>query len=928
MSDNLIGATTAIFVVSLSKIVDEIVDVSWTTRDGTAKAGTDYQAASGVVSFLPGETTKQIQVIVYGQNVSPLDEKNFFINLSPPTNAVLGTALIEAVIKVEDEAGVPVTSVIVAQGKRGLKGDPGLSAYEQAVLMGYEGTVEQWMQEQADAAAAADRASDYASDAASAAARAESAATSASFLGNIFPNPEAGVDPVTGVSNGAYYNVRSPDDDSFLDEYQNLGGVPTPTGKSYPSSAALEEQKEYIDALTRKKQPSFYGAVGDGVTVDNAAFSALVAAKPGVIEADPKATYLLDSSSTITVDDNCLFNGNGCTIIMDQRWNFQKTPMWGSQLSEAAVKGQTVLKMAFMTNIAVGAEILVFQNLGLSGAAIDPYFLSVSNDVDNGEYSSHINYVTAVDAVNKTITLAIPLRFNAPIQTAVYVTDRKKLTFVNTNVVLRGDANGFRLIDNCSNIDFIGGSLIQPSNEDNNVVLRVNTCKDVMFAGVKQKGVNISIEYGSYNCGVRGGQGSSYGNGDAMVMIWCAATRCFSEMNNFTPSEKMRDGSITAGVYLGAKTRDCWSTDDCVDGLPYGFRAQWGAINPTFNKPVAKNIKTYSFFADYSHNVQVFGGKLYDKALRTVGVHSLTLKDTLLDSGWRGEAGEVPIMLDLNRGNETDMVREDYTISGNTVIGAARSWLALSKSTFSNNNMTSLRFVNAGVMKDTYFNGGSLGSFYAQNMINCGFTNITVDHAILGAGTIAGSEVAAVHFYGQTVVHLAGNTIKHPTCGVKRTSPSNQVNCITDGGGNNIIALTQWDTGVDDTTAPAVSAGAAYLSRGLEYKSNVAGSKVVWRYSGSAWVKGFTSNPQLTYAQGSFPNTPNGLTTFSNTRTIAGAVVGDTVVVSTTSTDIGEVKGKYFARVTAPDTITVYYQDKSGISETVAAVNVTLTVVK
>lgn len=236
MSDNLIGATTAIFIVSLSISVDEIVDVAWSTRDGTAKAGTDYQAANGVVSFLPGETQKQIEVIVYGQNVSPTGDKNFFINLMPPTNAVLGTTLIEAVIKVEDEAGVPVTSVIVAQGKRGLKGDPGLSAYEQAVLMGYEGTVEQWMQEQADAAAAAQRASDYAANAAAAATKAESAATSASFLGNIFPTPEAGVDPVTGVANGAYYNVRSPDNDSFLIEYQNVGGVPTPSGKSYPSS--------------------------------------------------------------------------------------------------------------------------------------------------------------------------------------------------------------------------------------------------------------------------------------------------------------------------------------------------------------------------------------------------------------------------------------------------------------------------------------------------------------------------------------------------------------------------------------------------------------------------------------------------------------------------------------------------------------------
>lgn len=72
-------------------------------------------------------------------------------------------------------------------------------------------------------------------------ARANAAALAAAITGKLYDTPEAGVDPVTGVQNGAYYNVRAPDDDRFLVEYQNVGGVPTPTGKSYPSSAALNK---------------------------------------------------------------------------------------------------------------------------------------------------------------------------------------------------------------------------------------------------------------------------------------------------------------------------------------------------------------------------------------------------------------------------------------------------------------------------------------------------------------------------------------------------------------------------------------------------------------------------------------------------------------------------------------------------------------
>lgn len=57
--------------------------------------------------------------------------------------------------------------------------------------------------------------------------------------------PEAGVAAGTGVAAGAYYNVRSTEDDAVAIEYQNVGGVPTPSGKSYPSFAYVQEISEY-----------------------------------------------------------------------------------------------------------------------------------------------------------------------------------------------------------------------------------------------------------------------------------------------------------------------------------------------------------------------------------------------------------------------------------------------------------------------------------------------------------------------------------------------------------------------------------------------------------------------------------------------------------------------------------------------------------
>ena len=76
-------------------------------------------------------------------------------------------------------------------------------------------------------------------------AQAEAAATAATISAGVFETPEAGVDPTTGVKGGKYFNVRSPSSNSYIDEYQNVGGVATPSGKSYPSSAYVQDIVNY-----------------------------------------------------------------------------------------------------------------------------------------------------------------------------------------------------------------------------------------------------------------------------------------------------------------------------------------------------------------------------------------------------------------------------------------------------------------------------------------------------------------------------------------------------------------------------------------------------------------------------------------------------------------------------------------------------------
>jgi hypothetical protein len=67
------------------------ITVSYTTADGTAAAKSDYQAASGSVTFAPGETTKTLEFRIIGDTVNEATE-TFFVNLSNPINVTIEKA--------------------------------------------------------------------------------------------------------------------------------------------------------------------------------------------------------------------------------------------------------------------------------------------------------------------------------------------------------------------------------------------------------------------------------------------------------------------------------------------------------------------------------------------------------------------------------------------------------------------------------------------------------------------------------------------------------------------------------------------------------------------------------------------------------------------------------------------------------------------
>ena len=101
------GTALATFTATLSPASAQTVTVNYTTVNGTATGGSDYVAASGILTFAPGVSTRPIGVTVNGDTTVEPNE-TFSVTLSGPLNAVLGTASGTGTI-MNDDAPAPPT---------------------------------------------------------------------------------------------------------------------------------------------------------------------------------------------------------------------------------------------------------------------------------------------------------------------------------------------------------------------------------------------------------------------------------------------------------------------------------------------------------------------------------------------------------------------------------------------------------------------------------------------------------------------------------------------------------------------------------------------------------------------------------------------------------------------------------------------------
>ena len=111
------GTSAAQLTVTLAPASTQTVTVAYATADGTALAGTDYNAVSGTLTFEPGQTTQTISVDVIG-DLEVEDDETFTVNLSQPNNAGLNDA--QAVVTIQkDDTTLAINDVQLSEGNSG-----------------------------------------------------------------------------------------------------------------------------------------------------------------------------------------------------------------------------------------------------------------------------------------------------------------------------------------------------------------------------------------------------------------------------------------------------------------------------------------------------------------------------------------------------------------------------------------------------------------------------------------------------------------------------------------------------------------------------------------------------------------------------------------------------------------------------------------
>jgi hypothetical protein len=110
------GTKILTFTATLSAASGQNVTVQYASADQGAVAGSDYQAASGLITFGAGSTTRSFNITLNGDAAAEVDE-TFVVNLTGAVNAIITRA--QAIGTIQDDDSLLVEDAVAPEGDEG-----------------------------------------------------------------------------------------------------------------------------------------------------------------------------------------------------------------------------------------------------------------------------------------------------------------------------------------------------------------------------------------------------------------------------------------------------------------------------------------------------------------------------------------------------------------------------------------------------------------------------------------------------------------------------------------------------------------------------------------------------------------------------------------------------------------------------------------
>lgn len=110
------NAGTARFILNLDRPSSQDIQVHWATANGTALAGTNYVSGSGVATISAGALSFSVEISIIDTLAVCEADRVFYLNLSSPLNAILGTPQAQGTITENDFPSLSIADTTINEG--------------------------------------------------------------------------------------------------------------------------------------------------------------------------------------------------------------------------------------------------------------------------------------------------------------------------------------------------------------------------------------------------------------------------------------------------------------------------------------------------------------------------------------------------------------------------------------------------------------------------------------------------------------------------------------------------------------------------------------------------------------------------------------------------------------------------------------------